>query len=472
MLLCLIHQPHLPFPSQPYGYYPPEGYPPIPHPSTTPTSDVSNSAQWISIQQQILRLQQQQLQFQPPVPSFHMNPMAPPPMVPPTFAQMPANLSQASTPTVPLATQTIPVHGPPMPTSAPPVARPPVAPVAPPSGITPIPVEPSVPPPVNSEIPVGLKYDANFPLYVINQPGEFEQWISALVSHLRTSQLTHLLPNEFGTLSQPLTNGETLGLNWISANYLKKSAHPQWMIESLKSGVPPAQTIIEALGLHMRQHDADAMLEKLRLLKYSGDIRAFAYVAQVKQIIEPLLGVSNPALESIIKKTILRNLTGPYKTLADRFRTRLSSYPIQEIFDRLLAQYAATETQSTSSASKHSSQRAQKRKRTCTNCNLSNHTADRCPKLTPSTSKSTSTSTSSYRPRNSAHKPSNRNESVQHANNVNSVVPDLNEEIARHLRRAPLPSPTNKFFMIDTGCHTSIVNDENFLHNKRSPDNV
>lgn len=285
-------------------------------------------------------------------------------------------------------------------------------------------------------------------------------------------KLSHLLPNEFGTLSQPLTNGETLGLNWISANYLKKSAHPQWMIESLKSGVPPAQTIIEALGLHMRQHDADAMLEKLRLMKYSGDIRAFAYVAQVKQIIEPLLGISNPALESIIKKTILRNLTGPYKTLADRFRTRLSSYPIQEIFDRLLAQYAATETQSTSSASKHSSQRTQKRKRTCTNCNSSNHTADRCPKLTPSTSKSTSPSTSSYRPRNSAHKPSNRNKSVQHANNVNSVVPDLNEEIARHLRRAPLPSPTNKFFMIDTGCHTSIVNDENFLHNKRSPDNV
>ena len=61
-------------------------------------------------------------------------------------------------------------------------------------------------------------------------------------------KLSHLLPNEYGSLSQPLANGETLGLNWISANYLKKSAHPTWMTDSLKTGVIPAQTLIEAIG--------------------------------------------------------------------------------------------------------------------------------------------------------------------------------------------------------------------------------
>lgn len=81
-------------------------------------------------------------------------------------------------------------------------------------------------------------YQLKFPLLVTSL---FRLWLLSKV----------FLWNPFHrirSLSQPLTNGETLRLNWISANYLKKSAHPTWMTDSLKTGVTPAQTLIEAIG--------------------------------------------------------------------------------------------------------------------------------------------------------------------------------------------------------------------------------
>ena len=455
---------------QPFGFYP-YGYPPMPHTSTTP-SDANGPAYWNSIQQQIWHLQQQLLHAQQPVPSSQMTSMAPPPLVPGPLGPQAASFRPVPNPVVPPVSTLPAAPKPTVPNPAPPVAHPPVAPVAPPSGITQIVSEPSIPPPVNSAIPVGLKYDVNFPLYVISQPGEFDQWLSALISHLRTSKLGHLLPNEYGSLSQPLTNGETLGLNWISANYLKKSAHPTWMTDSLKTGVTPAQTLIEAIGLHQRHNNADAMLEKLRKLKFSGDIRAFAYVAQVKQIIDPLLAMSNPALESIIKNTILRNLHGDYQPLANRFRTSITPYTIQEIFDRILAQFAAFD-KTAKPASSTSTSGGNSRRKTCTHCHATNHTTARCPKAPSAGPTPSSTGPTSYRPRSSDSKAKTKRgpaSYVKRNHNVNLVDPDPSEDIARHLRHATPPFTPAQFLMIDSGCHTSIVNNAALLHDVKPPD--
>lgn len=214
------------------------------------------------------------------------------------------------------------------------------------------------------------------------------------------------------------------------------------------------------------------MLEKLRKLKFSGDIRAFAYVAQIKQIIDPLLAMSNPALESIIKNTILRNLHGDYQPLANRFRTSITPYTIQEIFDRILAQFAAFD-KTAKPASSTSTSGGNSRRKNCTHCQATNHTTARCPKAPSAGPTPSSTGSSSYRPRSSDSKAKTKRgpaSYVKRNHNINLVDPDPSEDVARHLRHATLPFTPAQFLMIDSGCHTSIVNNAALLHDKKPPD--
>ena len=137
-------------------------------------------------------------------------------------------------------------------------------------------------------------------------------------------------------------------------------------------------------------------------------------------------------------------LAGSYKPLADRFRTQTTPYTIWDIFDCVLAQYAAfdTSTKPPKAPSKAKTGSSTKQ-RACPICKSTNHGVNRCPQVTSSAAGKASASTppKAATSGQGARKPSKgkSNNSVKRAHNVNVPVTSINSEISRHLRPSSRP---------------------------------
>lgn len=228
--------------------------------------------------------------------------------------------------------------------------------------------------------------------------------------------------------------------------------------------------------------DASSIVRKLATMKYSGTIPAFTYKAKIETLLAPLRLHENPnnELESILKYTILQNLTGSYFTINAKFSQSLQPYTISDILSQILIVYNFTQTNkpsaqhtSSSPSNKPSKSTSKKNSPFYTYCRMKSHKVSDCFLKQNAKKRGLAMSKPTYKQGNPSSKTNAQKKTIpKSTNNIQVETPSAADTDAYYLRPTQISINTDQHFMIDSGAGITAVKNPNLLYDKKPPGNA
>ena len=317
-------------------------------------------------------------------------------------------------------------------------------------------------------VPYALNPKNPSPSYPVSSSGEFPNWINTLIEHLKVNNYDDLIPNKHGVIARTPSHWEQLGLQWLFSTFVKRDFLPPWVKEAQDASVPIFTILQRAMTLAIQDTVITLIMRKLRNLNYSGREPAFIFNANVQKIIQHIPTKDYIQYESLIKDALLSALLGPYTYIEKEFRTKHQQYSIQDVYNRIAAEYDYNSTEYSRSISVVP---------TCSYCHNKGHTITNCRikgyheeshdnrstnrSSSRPTTRSTNRSTNRSTTRSYTSKPISKSKKT--LNNITYTTDVENDHY--WLRPNSIPVEEDKHFILDSGASATVVNSSSLLHN-------